>query len=101
MPHSLPLYDMRPLAPEHADLLWHNRIMEELTLRQVDRHVRDRVSVEIDQRFVALARTHIQQAFLCLERSIVQQDRITPTTAEVETFANDAEALVEGLLHHV
>jgi hypothetical protein len=53
-----------------------NKILEERVLRQIDAHVRNNDSVEINQRMVALARTKAQEAFMWLNRAVFQPARI-------------------------
>ncbi|MGV1754862.1 Acb2/Tad1 domain-containing protein [Agrobacterium sp. CG674] len=50
-----------------------NKILEELVLRQIEIHT---ATGGIDQRFVALARTKIQEAFMELNRAVFQPERL-------------------------
>ena len=74
---GLPVAGYKPTQPQWAlDLVNENKVLEEKVLRQIDRHVRNRDSVEIDQRAVALARTAVQDAFMWLNRAVFQPQRI-------------------------
>ena len=93
-----PVAGYRALSDEQIAMMNENKLLEELVLRQIDRHVRDRDSAEIDQRMVALARTHLQEAFMWLNRAIAQPTRIRPATNEVERFEEVTEDLIARLL---
>lgn len=71
-----PIKGYRPLEPEMVELVNQNKLIEELVMRQLDRHVREHNSKEIDQRWVSVARTHIQQGFMALNRAVTQPTRI-------------------------
>lgn len=92
---TLPGY--KTLSSQQLATMKDNKLLEEIVLRQVDAHLRSS-SEEIDQRWVAIARTHIQEGFMALSRSIAQPDRIRPTTGVVEGFAVDVERLVDKLV---
>jgi hypothetical protein len=66
----------RPLQPEMIELANKNKLIEELVLRQLDQHLRAHDSQEIDQRWVALARTHLQMGFMALNRAVFKPARI-------------------------
>ena len=93
-----PVAGYRRLTQEHIDQMNENKLLEELVLRQVDRHVREHHSQEIDQRFVAIARTHFQEGFMALNRAIAQPQRIRPDTTQIEHFEMAAEDLISKLL---
>lgn len=73
---GLPVAGYKPQSAENVALVNQNKVMEERVLRQIDEHVRDRDSREIDQRMVALARTKVQEAFMWLNRAVFQPGRI-------------------------
>lgn len=74
---GLPVAGYKPVQPQWAlDLVNENKVLEERVLRQIDRHVRNHGSTEIDQRAVALARTKVQEAFMWLNRGVFQPQRI-------------------------
>lgn len=76
MSSTSPIKGYRPLEPEMIELANQNKLIEEFVLRQVDRHVREHGSQEIDQRWVALARTGLQKAFMDLNRAVFKPTRI-------------------------
>ena len=73
---GLPVPGYREQSGESVALVTANKLLEERVLRQIDAHVRDRDSRDIDQRMVALARTKVQEAFMWLNRSVFQPSRI-------------------------
>lgn len=93
---DLPGY--RTLTKDQLKMMSHNKPLEEIVLRQIDKHVREHGSKEIDQRWVSVARTHIQEGFMALGRSIAQPERIRPQTSNIEGFAADVERLVDDLI---
>jgi hypothetical protein len=50
-----------------------SRRMEETVLRHLDKLADDS---EIDKRWLAIARTHIEQGFMALNRSVMRPERI-------------------------
>lgn len=58
------------------DMVNENKRIEELVLRRVDAHVRNRDSQEIDQASVQIARRHVEDAFYRLNRAVMQPKRI-------------------------
>ncbi len=93
-----PVSGYRPLSDQQIALMNENKLLEELVMRQIDRHKTDPDALQIDQRMVALANTAIQDAFMWLNRSIAQPQRIRPATPDLEAFENRAEVLLEKLL---
>lgn len=74
---GLPVQGYKPTQPQwKIDLVNENKVLEERILRQIDNHVRNRDSQEIDQRHVAIARTEIEKAFMSLNRAVFQPQRI-------------------------
>lgn len=74
---GLPVEGFKPTQPLwKVNLVNANKRLEERVLRQIDEHVRDRGSVEIDQASVQLARRHIEDAFMRLNRAVFQPQRI-------------------------
>ena len=74
---GLPVQGYKPTQPDWAiALVNEDKVLEERVLRQIDAHVRNRDSREIDQRHVALARTEIESAFMHLNRAVFQPQRI-------------------------
>ncbi|MBX4911333.1 hypothetical protein HJA82_28905 [Rhizobium bangladeshense] len=73
---GLPVAGYQAQSDENVALVNENKVLEERVLRQIDRHVRNHGSQEIDQRMVALARTKIQEGFMWLNRAVFQPKRI-------------------------
>lgn len=73
---GLPVAGYRPQSDENVSLVNENKALEERVLRQIDKHVRNHNSFEIDQRMVALARTKVQEAFMWLNRAVFQPGRV-------------------------
>jgi len=74
---GLPVQGYKPTQPDWAiALVNENKVLEERVLRQIDAHVRNLDSREINQRHVALARTEIESAFMHLNRAVFQPQRI-------------------------
>lgn len=87
-----------PLSDAEISMMNENKLLEELVLRQVDRHKTDPDALHIDQRWVAVAMTHFQQGFMALNRAVAKPQRIRPATPDLEAFEARAEVLVEKLL---
>ena len=90
-----PVAGYQPLTEEKVALVNQNKVLEELVLRQIDRHVRDRSSVEIDQAQVQIARRDIENAFMRLNRAVFQPKRLI--NSERIGFAQDAAQLAASL----
>lgn len=87
-----------PLSDKEIALMNENKLLEELVLRQIDRHKIDPDALHIDQRCVALAYTGIQEAFMWLNRAVAKPHRIRPSTDALEQFEYRAEELLARLL---
>jgi hypothetical protein len=84
-----------PLSAEQVVLMNQNKLLEELVMRQIDRH---ELFEAVDKRSVAVARTALQDAFMWLNRSVAKPQRIEPTTETVEKFEDDAGNLIDMLM---
>lgn len=62
----------RPQSQERVDAVNKMKEVEETFLRLLD----DLVSKEVDQRWLALGRTHIEQGFMAINRSIFRPERV-------------------------
>lgn len=72
---GLPVAGYKPTQPQWAlDLVNENKVLEERILRQIDKHMS---VAEIDKRWVAIARTNIEQGFMALNRAVFQPGRVT------------------------
>ena len=72
-----PVSDYQPLSQEKLDLVNANKATEEKILRLLDDMGNfDTAAFKPDHRWLAIARTHFEQAFMALNRSIFQPQRI-------------------------
>jgi hypothetical protein len=69
----LPVSGYKPQNQETVDLVNSNKREEELALRNLDALAR---RADIDQRWLAIGRTHLEQAYMAINRSIFQPNRI-------------------------
>lgn len=70
---ALPVHGYRAQTQEAVDTVNDNKLAEERLLRIMDAM---KGATDIDQRWLAIARTHIEQGFMALNRSIFQPQRI-------------------------
>ena len=70
---GLPVKGYQPQSDAAVSLVNANKIAEETFLRQMDEMKGDD---EIDQRWLAIARTHIEQGFMALNRAIFRPERV-------------------------
>lgn len=79
---GLPVAGYRPQNDARVAIVNQNKELEERVLRQIDR-IAGRSptgtldSSEFDQRWVALAKTQIEQGFMALNRAIFQPARVS------------------------
>lgn len=76
-----------PLAPGQIDLANRNKNVEELVLRLVD-DLQKREG--LDQRWIAIAKTHFQEGFMALNRGVFQPQRLVGPI--------DTDAVLKGLV---
>lgn len=69
----LPVKGYTAQADDKVALVNENKLVEELVLRQIDKHF---CGIDTDKRMVALAKTKTQEAFMWLNRSVFQPDRL-------------------------
>lgn len=69
---SLPVHGYKPQNQATVDLVNRQKQVEEMFLRELDRMKAD---AEIDQRWLAIGRTHIEQAFMAINRAIFKPGR--------------------------
>lgn len=72
---ALPVAGYRPQSPERVDLVNANKAFEETLLRQIDT-MQAAGSQEFDPRWLAIARTSIEQGFMALNRAIFRPGRV-------------------------
>lgn len=70
---GLPVAGYKPQNQRNVDLVNLNKQAEEAILRKLDEH---KISGEIDQRWLAIARTHIEEAFMAWNRAIFKPTRV-------------------------
>ena len=74
MDHNpIPVSGYKPQSQETIDLVNFNKEEEERTLRHLDELA---VAGNVDQRWLHIGRTHIEQAYMAINRSIFQPSRI-------------------------
>ncbi len=68
-----PVHGYKPISQLKLDMVNKNKIIEEQTLRLLDdlNH-----SSNVDKRWLAIGRTHLEQAWMAINRSIFQPDRV-------------------------
>jgi hypothetical protein len=69
---GLPVAGYRPQSEENVVLVNQNKIAEEHILRLLDLLT----TKDVDQRWLAISRTHIEQGFMALNRSIFKPARV-------------------------
>lgn len=67
-----PVAGYRPQTQEALDLVNVNKRMEESILRHLDS-----MSGDIDPRWMAIGRNHMEQAWMAINRAIFQPSRVT------------------------
>lgn len=78
--HGLPVAGYRPQNQTAVDCVNAMKAREELILQQLD-HMR--LDTDVDQRWLAIGRTQLEQAFMAINRSIFRPDRMKfPSEAE-------------------
>jgi len=68
----LPVTGYKPQSDANVQLVNTNKNLEEMILLQLDMYKDD---ASIDQRWLAIGRTHIEQAFMAINRSIFRPER--------------------------
>lgn len=72
--NGLPVAGYRPQSDDAVACVNDHKAMEERILRRLD-HFRD-FNDEIDPRWLAIARTHIEQGFMFLNRAVFKPGRV-------------------------
>lgn len=70
---GLPVSGYRPQTDDNVNLVNYNKKLEETVLRVLDRL---KASPEVDQRWLAIGRTKIEEAFMAINRSIFKPARV-------------------------
>ena len=71
---GLPVQGYRPQSQAAVEAVNANKLREERLLRLLDACAGD---PDIDQRWLAIARTHFEQGFMALNRAVFRPDRIS------------------------
>lgn len=83
---GLPVAGYRAQNDDAVTLVNHNKITEERILRLMDELKDDRLpGVLADQRWLAIARTQMEQAFMALNRAIFKPGRVELPPDAMET----------------
>ena len=75
MHDGLPVAGYRPQSEGAVDLVNQNKMMEERLLRRLD-YLKEGFT-DIDQRWLAIARTHIEEGFMAMNRAIFKPARVS------------------------
>lgn len=71
--NGLPVRGYVPQVQANIDSVNENKMHEEMLLRKLDLM---RANVDIDQRWLAMGRTHIEQGYMFINRAIFQPERV-------------------------
>jgi hypothetical protein len=77
---GLPVAGYRPQSKENVDDVNVNKALEEIILRRLDDIADAR---RCDPRWLAIGRTHIQEAFMAINRAIFQPQRVEVVAGDV------------------
>lgn len=76
---ALPVQGYKPQSQATVDLVNENKQLEEIALRQLDRLATltaiNGEPVSVDKRWLAIGRTHLEQAWMAINRSVFQPAR--------------------------
>lgn len=73
MVKPLPVHGYTDQTTGRVEIVNRNKLIEEQVLRLLDMLQRD---TEVDQRWLAIGRTHIEQGFMAINRSIFKPTRV-------------------------
>lgn len=73
----LPVAGYKPQPLINIDLVNGHKEAEERLLRHLDNLLDVRLHPGIDKRWLAIGRTHLEQAFMAINRAVFQPQRIT------------------------
>jgi hypothetical protein len=71
--HGLPVAGYKPQTSEAVELVNMNKLEEERALRSIDAYG---MNPDVDKRWLAIAKTHIEQGYMALNRAIFQPQRV-------------------------
>lgn len=69
----LPVEGYKPQSEGSVALVNHNKRQEELALQNLDRLAE---RSDVDKRWLAIGRTHLEQAYMAINRAIFQPTRV-------------------------
>ena len=69
----IPVQGYKPQSGESVALVNNNKAVEEHTLRLLDNLA---LLPDVDKRWLAIGRTHLEQAWMAINRSIFKPDRV-------------------------
>ena len=69
----LPVHGYKPQSATKVEVVNANKILEETVLRALDELGK---STEVDKRWLAIGRTHLEQAFMAINRAVFQPARV-------------------------
>jgi hypothetical protein len=72
---GLPVPGYQPQGDWQIEMVSENKVLEERLLRRID-GFEGKTPGHVDPRWLALARTHIEEGFMCLNRAIFQTRRV-------------------------
>ena len=70
---ALPVKGYSPQSSAKVDLVNANKLAEEVILQKLDEMTQD---PEIDARWLAIGRTHLEQAFMAINRAVFKPARV-------------------------
>lgn len=70
---GLPVPGYRPQSSQNVDIVTRNKHLEEMVLRQLDSL---KTLEAVDQRWLAIGRTQLEQAFMAINRSVFKPGRV-------------------------
>lgn len=74
----LPVHGYKLQGKDKIDLVNENKALEEMVLRQIDRLAKmlDQDPQQINERWLRIGTTHLEQAFMAINRAVFQPERI-------------------------
>lgn len=69
---ALPVHGYKPQSTDNVGKVNHNKLVEEESLRRLDVLKND---PEVDQRWLAIGRTHIEEGFMAVNRAVFKPIR--------------------------
>ena len=71
---GLPVSGYKPQSQANVEVVNHNKELEERVLRQLDALG---TNPDVDKRWLAIGRTHVEQAFMAINRSVFRPGRVS------------------------